>query len=107
MATDITRPNSLIGLGSDDLGTGIYWFLDPRHNYEQVFVPQITLAQSHVLADDFGYSKRQKLDAYRWVPEAANDAASLMAQKCGGKCTRDLECVDSACRCIRGECRRK
>jgi hypothetical protein len=107
MAEDITQPETLVDILPDELGTGIYWFVDPQQQYEQIFIPKITIARSHILARDFSSYKEQFLDAYRWVPESFLDAAALMTQKCGGKCNRHVDCVDSACRCIRGECRRK
>jgi hypothetical protein len=34
-------------------------------------------------------------------------AQSLVGKPCGGKCQRNIDCVDNACRCIRGRCQRK
>jgi hypothetical protein len=107
MAEDITRKETLEGIAADEEGTGIYWFVDPSAVYEQIFVPRITQTRFNELAKDFANPGKQKLDAYRWVPERFGGAASLTLQSCGGSCQGNLDCIDSACLCIKGECRRK
>ena len=106
--SDLTDYETLGSTGNQDLGTGIYWFVTEERRYEQVFVPDLTLESFHGLATSFGIMSLYRLDAYRWVPQWRNSADALIMQTCGGKaCTSDLDCVDSACRCIEGRCRRK
>ncbi len=107
MAENITRKQTLDGITADEQGTGIYWFIDPNGVYEQILVPRITQERSEELAEDFANPGKQKLDAYRWVPERVDDAGVLAMQSCGGVCKDSLDCIDNACRCIRGNCRRK
>lgn len=107
MAENITRTDTLGGVDVDAKGTGIYWFVDPSGEYEQIFVPQITQERLEELAKDFERAGKQKLDTYRWVPETLENAGALVMQSCGGSCKGDLDCIDSACRCIKGQCRRK
>ena len=107
MAEDITRTDTLEGVAVDELGTGVYWFIDPAGEYEQVFIPQITRERANDLATDFDNPGKQKLDAYRWVPEKLRNAGILIMQSCGGTCQSNIDCTDSACRCIRGQCSRK
>lgn len=106
-ARDITNPIILDNVHEDDEGTGVYWFIDPSGQYEQVFVPRIKLIRARELADDFSQAGKQKLDAYRWIPDRIEDAQSLVSRPCGGVCQSDIDCVDNACRCIKGRCRRK
>ena len=106
--SDLTRLETLEKTGDQDLGTGIYWFVREERKYEQVFVPDLTLESFRGLAASFGIMSSYRLDAYRWVPQWQESADALIMQTCGGNaCTSDLECVDSACRCIEGRCRRK
>jgi hypothetical protein len=107
MAENITRPETVQNSHDDDEGTGIYWFVDPSGRYEQVFVPRITSQRAEELASDFDNAGKQTLDAYRWVPDQVESAQTLMGKPCGGKCQQNIDCVDPACRCIRGQCRRK
>jgi hypothetical protein len=107
MAEDITRPETLQGIDEDEEGTGIYWFVDRRGRFEQVFVPSITRRRGIELAEDFDVPGNQRLDAYRWVPNSVDDLVSLISSPCSGDCRRDLDCVNNACRCINGQCRRK
>lgn len=107
MVENITRPETVQNVKEDDEGTGIYWFIDPSDRYEQVFVPRITRKRADELASDFNNAGKQSLDAYRWVPDHVEDAQSLVSKLCGGKCQRDIDCIDNACRCIKGQCRRK
>lgn len=107
MGKDITKPKTLENVHDEDEGTGIYWFLDPNGQYEQVFVPRIKRQRAHDLASDFDIAGKQKLDAYRWVPDQLEDARSLVSKACGGMCQNNLDCIDNACRCIQGRCRRK
>jgi hypothetical protein len=107
MAVDITRPETLHTAGEHDEGTGIYWFAETGGRFEQVFVPNITRGRAVELAQDFTSAGRQKLDAYRWVPNSFEDVALLVKSMCTGACTGDLDCVNNACRCINGKCRRK
>jgi hypothetical protein len=104
---DITRPETLHGIGDEEDGTGIYWFVDGSGLFEQVFVPSIKRKRAEELAGDFNVAGRQRLDAYRWVPNRLQDEQSLLSSGCSGSCDRDLDCVNNACRCIDGECRRK
>ena len=106
-AEDITRPETVQNVHDEDDGTGIYWFKDPSGQYEQVFVPHVTRKRARELADDFGNPGKQHLDAYRWVTERVESAQSLVSKPCGGICASNLDCVDNACRCIGGRCRRK
>ena len=107
MATDLTRPDSADSVEASQEGTAIYWFVTPDGRYEQVFVPRVIRDRAQDLARDFDQAGRQKLDAYRWVADSVESAASLVSRPCGGSCQRDLDCIDNACRCIRGQCRRK
>jgi hypothetical protein len=114
MAEDITRPETLQGIDEDAEGTGIYWFVDRTGRFEQAFVPSITRRRAIELAEDFDVwarfippPPRNRLDAYRWVPNSVDDLASLTSSRCSGDCRRDLDCVNNACRCINGQCRRK
>jgi hypothetical protein len=107
MMQDITQPDTVVGVHEDDEGTGIYWFIDPNGRIEQVFVPRITRSRANDLAADFQRAGKQSLDAYRWVPDQRANAQSLVSQVCGGSCQSNIDCIDSACRCIRGRCRRK
>ena len=110
MANDITKPDTVQNVHEDDEGTGIYWFVDGNGQYDQAFVPDITRQRAKELAEDFeqlGQVSKRKLDAYRWVPRQVESAQSLVGKQCGGKCNTDLDCVDNACRCIKGRCRRK
>jgi len=107
MGKDITRQDTLANVHDDDEGTGIYWFIDQKGEYEQVFVPRIKRQRAQELAVDFDRAGQQSLDAYRWVPEQVESAQTLMSKPCGGSCQTDLDCIDSACRCIRNRCRRK
>lgn len=107
MVENITRKETLDGVGANDQGTGIYWFVDPSGEYEQIFVPQITRERSDELAKDFDSPGKQKLDAYRWVPEKLGNAGVLIMQSCSGSCQKNVDCIDSACKCIRGQCSRK
>ena len=107
MADDITKPETVENVHDDDEGTGIYWFVDSSGRNEQVFVPRITRKRAKELASDFEKPGKQTLDAYRWVPDQLESAQSLVAKPCGGKCKKDIDCVDNACRCIKGRCRRK
>jgi hypothetical protein len=106
-AKDITKPESLVNVHEDDEGTGIYWFIDSGGQYEQVFVPRIRQTRARELADDFSGVSKQTLDAYRWVPDQVESAQSLVSRPCGGVCQSHIDCVDNACRCIKGRCRRK
>jgi hypothetical protein len=106
MAEDITKPNAL-DAPENDPGTGIYWFIDSNGRYEQVFIPSITRKRAIDLATDFDVAGRQTLDAYRWVPDRVANVASLTSSRCSGTCQRDIDCIDNACKCINGECRRK
>src|SRR4051794_8719228 len=100
-AKDITRPETLTNIRKDDEGTGIYWFVSPAAEYEQVFVPAIKRQRAEELAADFAFAGKQKLDAYRWVPDKHESAQALIAAPCAGtSCKTDLDCVDNACRCI-------
>lgn len=108
MADDITRPGTLKNVHDDDEGTGVYWFVDDNSGrYEQVFVPSITRKRAVELAGDFDRPGKQRLDAYRWVPEQVEGAQSLVESLCSGSCQKDLDCINNACRCLRGRCRRK
>jgi hypothetical protein len=108
MAENITRKETLDGVTADEQGTGIYWFIDPKGVHEQIFVPRITQGRFQELAEDLAAPGKQKLDAYRWVPDRANEAGVLVMQSCGSKtCNSNLDCIDNACRCIDGLCRRK
>lgn len=107
MAENITRKDTLDGVAVDAQGTGIYWFINLSGEHEQIFVPRITQERLEELAKDFDRPGKQKLDAYRWVPDKLEDAGALVMQSCGGSCKSDLDCIDSACRCIKGQCRRK
>jgi hypothetical protein len=107
MAENITRPDTLSNVHENDEGTGIYWFKDAKDRFEQVFVPRITKQRADELAQDFKSAGNQSLDAYRWVPDQIESAQSLISKPCGGKCQKDIDCVDNACRCIRGRCSRK
>jgi len=107
MAEDITKLETLRGIRDDENGTGIYWFRESTGRFEQVFVPSITRKRAVELADDFSVAGKQKLDAYRWVPNSVEDDLSLLSSSCSGTCNRHLDCVNNACRCIDGECRRK
>jgi hypothetical protein len=108
MAENITRPETIRNVHEDDEGTGIYWFVDDTSGqYEQVFVPRITGKRAEELATDFDRPGKQRLDAYRWVPDQVESAQSLVGKLCGGKCQKDLDCIDNACRCIKNRCRRK
>jgi hypothetical protein len=107
MAENITRADALERASNNEMGTGIYWFVDNARRFEQIFVPSITYQRSRELAEDFNLGGRQTLDAYRWVPDKVEDVVSLVSRQCSGSCTRDLDCVDNACRCINGQCRRK
>lgn len=106
-AENITKPGSLANVHEDDEGTGIYWFVDSSGQSEQIFVPRITRTRADELADDFAKAGKQTLDAYRWVPDQLESAQSLVSKSCGGTCRSNLDCVDNACRCIKGRCRRK
>ena len=107
-AQDITNNDTLANVHEDDEGTGIYWFKDDNTGeLEQVFVPRIKAKRAHELAEDFSLAGRQRLDAYRWVPDHIETAQSLVSKPCGGNCSSNIDCVDHACRCIRGRCRRK
>jgi len=107
-AENITKPNTLTNVHEDDEGTGIYWFKDEYSGQlEQVFVPRIKLTRARELADDFSKAGKQRLDAYRWVPDQIESAQSLVSKPCGGSCNKNLDCVDNACRCINGRCQRK
>jgi hypothetical protein len=107
VAKDITKSESVQNAHENDEGTGIYWFIDDSQQYEQIFVPRITRARAKQLAKDFNVAGRQKLDAYRWVPDQIESAQSLVSKSCGGTCQSDIDCVDNSCRCIGGQCRRK
>lgn len=110
MAQDLTRKDSLEFVGPNKFGTGIYWFVEEHHGprqFEQVFIPQITLLRSRLLAEDFSTLGRQRLDAYRWVSDKVQAIESLVTSSCAGNCHDDVDCVDNACRCIDRECRRK
>ncbi|MGJ5065221.1 hypothetical protein [Bradyrhizobium oligotrophicum] len=107
MTKDITKPDTVKNAHDDDEGTGIYWFKSPNDMFEQVFIPRITRQRAKELASDFDTAGKQTLDAYRWVPDYVESAQSLVSTPCGGKCKTDLECVDNACRCIEGRCKRK
>jgi hypothetical protein len=104
---DISRPQTLDHLHDDDEGTGIYWFIDSQGKREQIFVPAIKRDRAKELAKDFAKAGKQKLDAYRWVPDQVEKADSLISRPSGGVCTKDIDCVDNACRCIDGRCQRK
>lgn len=103
-ATDLTRSEHQSH--PQDRGTGIYWLINASGETEQIFSPNVTRDQSSGLAGTLGGSG-WTVDAYRWVPEHVQDAASLIGQPCGGTCTSDLGCVNNACRCIQGRCSRK
>lgn len=107
MGENITRKDTLDGVAADEQGTGIYWFVDPSGVYEQIFVPSITQERFDELAKDFANPGKQKLDAYRWVPDRLADAGMLAMQSCSGSCLGNVDCIDNACRCIKGQCRRK
>lgn len=107
MAEDITRSETVQNVHDDDEGTGIYWFVDGSGRVEQIFVPGITRSRSHDLASDFDSAGNQTLDSYRWVPDRVESIQSILSKPCGGTCSRNLDCVDPACKCIRGRCRRK
>jgi hypothetical protein len=107
MAEDITKPDTVQNHHEDDAGTGIYWFIGQDERYEQVFIPRIKRRRAVELATDFDSPGRQKLEAYRWVPVYVETPESLVGRACGGKCERDIDCVDNSCHCIRGRCRRK
>jgi hypothetical protein len=102
----------------NELGTAIIWLIDQASAYEQLFVPTVTLRRTLSLIAAFGARPLEakpdlvpefelRFDAFRWVPNRVADAAKLMESKCGGRCQVELDCVDTACRCIRGTCRRK
>jgi hypothetical protein len=104
---DITKRKTLTNVHENDEGTGIYWFLDGSGRREQIFVPRVRHERADELAGDFNVAGNQKLEAYRWVPEQIETVQSLVSKPCGGKCQEDIDCVDNACRCIDGQCRRK
>ena len=107
-AEDITNRDTLVNVHEDDEGTGIYWLKDEDSGeLEQVFVPRIKAKRAHELAEDFRVAGRQRLDAYRWVPDQIENVRTLVSKSCGGRCRSNIDCVDNACRCIRGRCRRK
>lgn len=105
---DITNRDTLANVHEDDEGTGIYWFRDDiSGELEQVFVPRIKARRAQDLAEDFRIAGRQRLDAYRWVPDQIQNAQSLVSSSCGGRCQSNIDCLDNACRCIRKRCQRK
>lgn len=106
MAQDLTRAAVTAAAHPDDAGTGIYWFRDDAGRYEQAFVPDLTLARARTLAANLATADGRELDAYRWVPNQVASAQSLIAAECGGRCSSDNNCVDAACRCLEGRCRR-
>ena len=105
--TDLTRPDWIKNAHPNDGGTAIYWVLDQSGNYEQLFAPNVTHARAVEMANQLSTMSAGSVDAYRWVPDQVEDASSLVKSVCGGRCTRDLDCVNNACRCIQGHCRRK
>jgi hypothetical protein len=107
MTKDITNPDILKKVHENDEGTGIYWLVDANLRYEQSFIPSITRKRANDLAADFGIVGTQELDDYRWIPNQIENIESLVTKPCSGSCKRDIDCVDNACRCIGGQCRRK
>lgn len=108
MAENITRTETFNDVKADELGTGIYWFVDPSGVYEQIFVPRITQERFDELAKDFASPGKQKLHSYRWVPDSLEDAGVLAMQPCSSvSCRSNVDCVDNACICIKGKCSRK
>lgn len=92
----------------NDLGTAIIWILDQsKSEYEQVFVPDVTMKKSQELASSFDTIVDTETFGYRWVPDAVESAAQIVKMKCGGQCTLQVKCRNSACVCIQGRCRRK
>lgn len=93
----------------NDLGTEIIWIKNSSSGkYEQLFVPRITRSAGDAVARGLGGTTNDwGTDAYRWVPETIATPQNLMGSSCGGKCIEDDDCVDWACRCIEGQCRRK
>ncbi len=104
-AGDLTRPDTVENAHDDDRGTGIYWFIVPSGDEEQIFIPDITRGKANDIARQLG--SLGNVDAYRWVPESIRDAANLIQSKCGGRCKANIDCVNPACRCYSGRCQRK
>jgi hypothetical protein len=105
-AVDITNPRTLEGATDQASGTGIYWFTDGSGKMRQLFVPYIKREDAEQIAGDLDTLPRGNVDAYRWVPESFQDGRTLIQAKSGGLCRTDNDCVNPACRCISGECKR-
>lgn len=104
---DLTKENWTTNAHVDDLGTGIIWLLGQNDVYEQMFMPNVTIARLREIIESMEVMGAWTPDAYRWVPSTIETAASLIVSECGGRCSPRLECVNAACRCIRSQCRRK
>jgi len=105
--TDLTHADWAANAHPNDEGTAIYWLVDPDGNFEQMFVPSVTLSRARDLATQLMTMQNWKLDAFRWVPDHVENVTSLVRRRCGGRCQGDLDCVNNSCRCIHGRCRRK
>jgi hypothetical protein len=92
---------------TDKPGTAIYWLIDEKGEYEQVFVPDVVYKRCEDLSKALSTMSGWSLGAFRWVPETVQGAMSLVESKCLGPCEDDLDCVNNSCICIDGFCRRK
>jgi hypothetical protein len=104
---DLTKDEWTTSAHADDSGTGIIWLQGQNDLYEQIFVPDVTLARLREVIQAMQVMDVWTPDAYRWVPKTIESAASLVVSECGGRCNPTLECVNPACRCIKSRCRRK
>ena len=117
---NLTKPEWTTHAHDDErLGTAILWLIDQSGTYEQLFIPSVSYQRTGMIVaalgtgpmiarqDLVGSNFQLRFDAVRWVPNDIMNVSRLLESSCGGRCSGDIECVDPACRCIGGQCRRK
>jgi hypothetical protein len=117
---NLTKPEWITHAEDDErLGMAIIWLIDQSGSYEQLFIPSVSYRRTGMIVaalgtdpmtareDLVGGNFQLRFDAVRWIPNDVMNVSRLLESSCGGRCDADIECVDPACRCIGGKCRRK